>query len=114
MDIKQAKHILEVLADGVDPSTGEILPYNDSSNNPEVVRALYVAIRELERSMQRSHHSYPENYGKPWQKEDELLLSRMYDNGATASELCKQFKRTKGSIAARLVQLGKIPDRHSL
>ena len=32
MDIEYAKKVLSVLADGVNPITGEILPATDSSN----------------------------------------------------------------------------------
>ena len=39
MDVVRAKEILETLADGVNPMTGEILPEWDSCNQADVVRA---------------------------------------------------------------------------
>lgn len=39
MDILRAKEIVEILADGVNPMTGEILSEGDSCNQAEVVRA---------------------------------------------------------------------------
>lgn len=39
MDILRAKEIIEGLADGVNPLTGEVLSPEDSCNQAEVVRA---------------------------------------------------------------------------
>ena len=44
MDINRAKEILSALAEGVDPTTGEILPENSVCNKGEVVRALYAVL----------------------------------------------------------------------
>ena len=49
-----------------------------------------------------------ENAGKPWSPEDEETLCKMYDSRCTIKEMCNRFGRTKGSITARLVHLGKI------
>ena len=108
MDIIRAKEILRVLADGVNPMTGEILPPEDSCNQADVVRAFHTilsALSEKERKQQ------PENAGKPWTDEDERILVTMYDEGKTRKEICEYFKRSTGGIASRLVRLGKIPDR---
>ena len=56
----------------------------------------------------------PENAGKPWSADLEKELCKMYDEGATAQELCNHFQRTKTGIAARLVRLGKILERSEL
>lgn len=56
----------------------------------------------------------PANAGNPWTAEAEKELCRMYDEGATAQELCDHFQRTRSGIAARLVRLGKILERSEL
>jgi hypothetical protein len=107
MDILRAKELLEVLADGVNPMTGELLARDDSCNQPEIIRALHVAVRQLEQKANRARN-LPENAGKPWTEEDERTLARMFDQHCSKREICAYFKRTQGSIAARLVRLGKI------
>lgn len=47
MDVSRAKQILEVLAEGVNPLTGEILPLDDSCNQGDVVRALLFCFLRL-------------------------------------------------------------------
>ena len=110
MDVKRAKEILEMLADGVDPVTGEVLGNYHVCNQAEVVRALHVAVDVLEKKA-ASQRKLPENAGKPWTKEDEAVLCRMFDAGSTKRDMCRYFKRTPGALAARLVQLGKIAQR---
>lgn len=41
MDVQRAKELLTVLADGVDPLTGEVLPDDHVCNKGEIVRALH-------------------------------------------------------------------------
>lgn len=111
MDILRAKEIIEVLADGVNPLTGEVLPPEDSCNQAEVIRAFHTILPALSALSEKKRKPQPENAGKPWTSEDERILSQMYDEGKTPKEICEFFKRSTGGIAARLVKLGKIPDR---
>ncbi len=53
----------------------------------------------------------PENAGAKWSAEDERLLVKMYNSGATKREMCDRFKRTETGLAARLVRLRVIKDR---
>ena len=108
MDNFRAKEIIKCLADGVNPLTGEVLPPEDSCNQPEVIRAFHVILSVLPEKKQKSQ---PENAGKPWTSEDERVLAAMYDEGKTRKEICEYFKRSTGGIVARLVRLGKISDR---
>lgn len=113
MDIERAKEILAILADGVNPVTGEILPDNDSANQVEVVRALNAVLISLDKSKKPSKKDLPENAGKPWAKADEALLCHMFDQKRSKADICTHLKRTQGSIAAKLVRLGKIQDREA-
>ncbi len=56
-------------------------------------------------------NSKTENQGKPWTKEDEEVLCSMFDAGSASQDICNQLKRTKSSIATRLVYLQKIKER---
>ena len=114
MDMIRATEILETLADGVNPMTGELLPECDSCNQIEVVRALHTVIKYLDSASGKTKKVKPENTGKPWTTEDEEILCRMFDSGSSVKEICDHFARTKGAIAARLVHLGKIKERSEL
>lgn len=108
MDINRAKEIIEALAEGVDPTTGEVLPDDNVCNKGEVVRAFYSVIEALNKKQKKN---MPENAGKPWSEEDEALLKEMYADGATKSEICRALKRTVTGVAARLVRMGVIDNR---
>ena len=54
MDIQRAKELLTVLAEGVDPLTGEVLPDDHVCNKGEIVRALNCAVEELSRRRKKT------------------------------------------------------------
>lgn len=109
MDINKAKEIIATLAEGIDPTTGEILPDNSVINKGEVVRAFYTVLKHLDEKKVKKN--MPENAGKPWTREDETLLTSLYSAGASKKEICSALQRTVTGIAARLVHLGIIEDR---
>lgn len=113
MDIQRAKELLKMLADGVNPLTGEVLDYNDSCNQGEIVRALNTAVTELDKLIAKKSRSQPDNAGKPWTKEEEDQLVKEYQGGITANEIAKLHCRSKGAVAARLARLGLITDRYA-
>ena len=102
---ERAKELLAVLADGIDPLTGEVLPYDHVCNKGEIVRALNCAVEELSR---RKKRPLPENTGKPWTTEMDDELCRLFDEGMKKKDLCTHFGRTSGSIESRLERLGKL------
>ena len=105
MDIQRAKELLTVLADGIDPLTGEVLPDDHVCNKGEIVRALNCAVEVLSR---RKKKTLPENNGKPWTEELDSELCRLFDEGMKKKELCAHFKRSPGSIESRLEKLGRL------
>lgn len=111
MEIQRAKELLYILADGINPLTGEILPDYDSCNQVDIVRALHAVLMELEKQPQKVQKNQPENAGKPCTSDEDTQLLHEYRSGTKTSELAKLHKRTKGSIVARLVKLGEINER---
>lgn len=109
MDIIRSKEIISALAEGVDPTTGEILPEDSVCNKGEIVRALYTVLNCLDEK--KSKKNLPANTGKPWTKEDEGLLVQLYQSGVAKKDICKTLQRTTTGIAARLVRLGIIDSR---
>ena len=109
MDIVRAKEIISALAEGVDPTTGEVLPDNSVCNKGEIVRAFYAVLNHLDEK--KSKKNLPANAGKPWTKEDEDLLVSLYRSGTPKRDICKTLQRTESGVAARLVHLGIIDNR---
>lgn len=111
MEIQHAKKLLYILADGINPLTGEVLPDSDSCNQADIVRALHAVLMELDKQPQKKRQIQAENAGKSWTENEDAQLLHEYRRGAKASELAKIHKRTKGAIVARLVKLGEINER---
>lgn len=109
MDILHAKELLTILADGVNPMTGEVLPQEDPCNQVEIVRALHAvlgAISEPE-AIDAKQKNKPVNAGKPWTKEEEAEIIAAFDAGTPVAQIAKDHGRTRGSVRSRLTQLGK-------
>jgi hypothetical protein len=115
MDLTAARRIIEALADGVDPRTGEVLPSGSPIDCTGVVRALHVALAAIDALVRKRERTsaLPDNAGKPWRDEDDAELTEMFDSGQPVVIIARSFQRTRGSIASRLVRLGKVSDRQS-
>lgn len=115
MELLTARQILEALADGVDPRTGQVLDSGSPIESAQVVRALHLAIAAIDREARKQERSssLPINAGKAWAVEQDQALARLFDSGGTVTAIAKELHRTRGSIASRLVRLGKVPDRQS-
>ena len=109
----EAKKIIDALANGVDPETGEILPAQSTFNNPQVIRALFVSLKALDKAAKRVERdsSLPDNAGRSWPDTEDKELLASFDAGTPVKEIAAQHGRTQGAIAARLIRLGKIKDR---
>lgn len=113
MERPEALRIIESLADGVDPYTGEVFPDSSPYQKPHTIRALFMAMRALERleARQRREKRLPENAGKPWDDVQHERLRENFDAGMTIRQLAQQHKRTEGAIQSRLMRLGAVPPR---
>ncbi len=101
MDILQAKEILRCLAEGIDPSTGEVLPNESPYNNPDVIRALFIVLSAPEKKS-----TSPLNAGTPWTPEEDTTLRNEFLSKATVLSIAKSHGRTRGAINSRLKYLG--------
>jgi len=111
MDIKEASRILKALYDGVDPFTGEIYEADSPFQNPDMTRALGLALNALQRQEGTSKRQQvlPGQAGKPWSEQEDKALLAAFDAGIKLAQLAKDHQRSRGAIQARLVRLGKIP-----
>ena len=108
----QAKQIIEVLAGGVDPATGEVLPDESPLSNPHVIRALFIAAKALElmaaAKPARPAATTPGNAGKSWTDDEDQRLVAAFDSGTPVAALARTHERTTGAINSRLVKLGRL------
>ena len=108
----EAKKIIDALANGIDPETGEILLSQSTFNSPQVIRALFVAASALERAARRADrdNSLPNNAGRSWSEGEDKQLLVIFDSGTPVKEIAARHGRTLGAITSRLVRLGRIKD----
>lgn len=112
---QEARKIVDALACGVDPETGELLDASASHaalNSPRTVRALFLASRVLaEDGRTPSSAHRPGKAGLPWSAEEDRQLLQSFDAGASVQQLATQHQRSRGGITSRLVRLGRIQER---
>lgn len=114
MDPARALEIIQSLAAGIDPLTGENFKSSSSLQNIEVVRALFIAAAALQDLPKETKPSkikdaaLPAAAGKPWTEKEDQQLAAAFDGGATEKDLALKHQRTRGAIRARLVRLGKV------
>ena len=103
MDIIRAKEVVRALAEGVDPTTGEVLPEESVYNSPEVIRALYTLLEYINKDINRDPLR---NAGKPWTDTEDDKLRDEYLSKIKISDIAKEHGRTYKAIERRLEHLG--------
>jgi hypothetical protein len=107
--------LLKTLAQGVDPTTGEVFPPDSPYIHPIVIRALFT-ISDLARSARNPKmsveekrrenldHGMPGNAGLPWTDDARKHVASQYQDGKTIEELASILERTRGGIRAELIK----------
>ena len=128
MEFKEKKmethiKVIKALADGINPTTGELYPSDSPYNQPIVIRALYSLLQALERKQGRVKTSkktleekqatniesgLPKNAGLPWSDEERQQVKSMFNEGELIPTIALQLERTSGSINAELKKQGLI------
>ena len=106
MEADRAIEIIQSLADGVDPFSGERFPSDSPYQQADTVRALHLALEgltKLRRSTARKSGS-----GRAWTDEEEQKLLQAFDAKVDVEQIARDHERTKGAIWARLEKLGRI------
>jgi hypothetical protein len=124
MDFTQAKTIVRTLAEGIDPTTGEVFAEDSPYNNPFVIRALFT-VHDLARSPKRVQMSAeerrrenldrgrPGNAGLPWTDKDRAFVASGFEEGKPFEKMAEDLERTRGAIRAELIRQGLVsPDFH--
>jgi hypothetical protein len=113
MEKAAALKIIQQLADGVDPQTGQAFRADSPYQHADTVRALFVALHALEgqsapKPRAAAGENAPSNSGKPWSDDEDKALAAAFDAGGKIPELATQHQRSRFAIEARLAKLGKI------
>ena len=122
MDDQHALRILNALANGTDPNTGEIYPPESPYQSPDVIRALFVATRAIDERGARNvspqnsasragaaqRQQQGGNIGKTWSADEDRQLLASFDAGKSLAELAQHHGRTQGGVRARLEKHGRL------
>lgn len=115
MEREQTLRILNALANGIHPATGEKFGPDSPYQHPDTVRALFAALRACESAgapaapERRALPALPQSgSGSRWSVEEEQRLASAFDAGRSVDELARAHGRSRAAIEARLVKLGKL------
>lgn len=115
MTTSQALRIVQLLADGRCPSTGQQFPPESPYQQPDTIQALHLAVRGLERLEQRERREsrWPERTGRGWDAAEDRQLCQEFNARKSIEESSQIHQRTKGGVRSRLQKLGKLPPQSS-
>jgi hypothetical protein len=110
MELQTAQQIIDTLAQGIHPVTGEAMPEDSPYNAPPVIRALFAVSQALQGQRPRQRQQ-PSNAGKAWRGEEDAQLASGFDAGTDMKQLAADLGRTAFAVETRLIKLGKLPVR---
>ncbi|MGI9294883.1 MAG: hypothetical protein ACR2PS_12935 [Pseudomonadales bacterium] len=125
MEINRSIEILETLANGVDPATGEVFPSASPYNNPDIIRSLFACVQHIkyppkkvkkslaDRQADNLSNGLPKNAGLPWSDDLKSELANDFKSGESPSDLANKYERTKGAIVSELKKQGLITDEEA-
>ena len=116
MELQIARQIIDTLAQGIHPVTGEAMPEDSPYNAPPVIRALHVVSRALEgapvlpqdEGARGTRRAAPPNAGKAWSAQEDAALATAFDAGIPMKQVAQELGRTAFAVEQRLVKIGKI------
>ena len=115
MELQIARQIIDTLAQGIHPITGEAMPDDSPYNAPPVIRALHAVSRALETAPNtpaaeapRVRRPQPPNAGKAWTAQEDAALETAFDAGIALKQVAQELGRTLFAVEQRLVKLGKV------
>lgn len=108
-----------MLADGINPLSGEVLKKEAPYNDPTVIRSLVTLLESVkaikprrktpeERQQEDIKNGRPKNAGLPWTAELRADLAAKFQEGHSVDKLAESFERTLGAITPELVKQGLV------
>src|SRR3954462_14454247 len=101
MELKKAREIIDTLAQGIPPVTGEAMPGDSPYNSAAVIRALFAVSKALDTPGKRKpRRPAPANAGKPWSEDDDAALQAAFSAQplADTQALAGAFGRTRLAV----------------
>jgi hypothetical protein len=114
MELQIARQIIDTLAQGIHPVTGEAMPEDSPYNAPPVIRALHTVARALDApptapAPQEAPRSRKvPNAGKPWSAQEDSALETAFDAGIAVKQVAEELGRTAFAVEQRLIKIGKV------
>jgi len=117
MNASEARIILERLMDGINPSTGELLPDDHVCNDPQVIRALYTAVDALRvkecSAMPSSSPACKQSSRSAgsliWTPDEDECLRTSAAAQLPVAAIARKLNRSEHSVKCRLVYLDLAP-----
>jgi hypothetical protein len=117
MEIREAQRIVNTLAQGIHPATGEVFAADSPYNDPKIIRALFTVHQFVlyskkprmtvdERKSENLDLGRPENHGLPWTEDDRTAVATGFEQGNSVEELAAGIGRTSWAIRSELVRQG--------
>src|SRR5436190_14073051 len=96
MELQTARQIIDTLAQGIHPVTGEVMPEDSPYNAPPVIRALFAVSQALDSDAQpqRARREPPPNAGKPWVAQEDDKLESAFAAGIQVRDIAQELGRT--------------------
>lgn len=113
MELHIARQIIDTLAQGIHPVTGEAMPEDSPYNAPPVIRALHAVARALDgpppvEPPRSTRRVLPPNAGKAWSAQEDAALETAYEAGIDLKQVAQELGRTPFAVEQRLIKLGKV------
>lgn len=117
MELQTVRQIIDTLAQGVHPVTGEAMPDDSPYHAPPVIRALHAASRAIEQAQAsagpgrpvRLRAAAPPKAGERWTPEDDAALRLAHAEGTALKQIAQLLGRTPFGVEQRLIKLGCMP-----
>ena len=105
MTPSRAIEIIEALAQGEDPYSGQRLSNESVFERADTVRALFLAVEGLQKlhKTTKRKSSAHRMTGQAWVSEEEQRLIERFESKVDVKEIAKEFERSEGAIWARLI-----------
>ena len=100
MQFTEAVKIVEALAEGYDPDTGECLPADNACQRPDVIRALYLVVQKVKHPAGLPPAALA-NAAKPWTAAEEAGPARAYESGVTVARLAQMGRHAVRALPER-------------
>lgn len=106
MTNESARIILLQMLDGLDPTTGEVLPPDHLLNDATVNRALHTAVLALMDVRMPVNRNGRLNAGRAWTEMDRDALAALSRSGASMETMCEKLQRRRRGVQRQLRDMG--------